>query len=270
MKGQLSAVQAHLDAGLAEITSFKKGAMDLLGQSGDPASVDSGALTQALKQRFGDLSSATSASGDLKASLDAAAKKNADLQDQVARLSEDNTRLTSDLNASQREAEALRSAQSAAAAQNASASAFSAAAAGSGTLPPGITAADARAYAEFQGLVASYLAYTKQEDASLSKYGQQKALMLSIGARDSFLASMGKFFDGILGRVKRYELQSSTDGIDTGRKSALDDVISLMTGLANQGGADAQKSFLDARLAAEKDPRMKNVITALQKFLTSR
>ena len=88
--------------------------------------------------------------------------------------------------------------------------------------------------------------------------------------RDSVLASMGKFFDGILGRVKRYELQSSTDGIDTGRKAAMDDVISLMTGLANQSGADAQKTYLDARLASEKDPRMKNVISALSRVVARR
>ncbi|HTZ50500.1 MAG TPA: hypothetical protein VMF68_02520, partial [Spirochaetia bacterium] len=72
------------------------------------------------------------------------------------------------------------------------------------------------------------------------------------------------------GRVKRYEVQSSLDGIDTGRKAALDDVISLMTGLANQKGVDAQKTFLDSRLSAEKDPRMKNVIGSLAKFLTGR
>jgi hypothetical protein len=136
--------------------------------------------------------------------------------------------------------------------------------------PAGVSAADARAFAEFQALVASYLAYTRQEDSNLAQYGQRKALMLSIGNRDSMLASLGKFFDGLLGRVKRYEAQSSLDGIDTGRKAALDDVIALMTSLANQKSVDAQKSFLDARLAAEKDPRMKNLVGALAKFITSR
>jgi len=133
-----------------------------------------------------------------------------------------------------------------------------------------VSAADARAFSEFQALVASYVAYAKQEDANLAQYGPQKALMLSIGARDSVLASMNRFFDGILGRVKRYEQQSTEDGIDTGRKAALDDVTSLMAGVANQGSVDAQKGFLQTRLAAEKDPRMKNVITALSRFLTSR
>ena len=81
---------------------------------------------------------------------------------------------------------------------------------------------------------------------------------------------MNQGFDGILGRVKRYEQQSSTDGIDTGRKAALDEVTSLMTALANQKTVDAQKSFLDQRLAAEKDSRMKSVIGALSKFVTSK
>jgi hypothetical protein len=183
--------------------------------------------------------------------------------------------LTADLGASRQDAERQRklAAQAAEALRTAQANAGTTGAvqASAVTTPPaGISAADARAYAEFQALVASYLAYTKQEDANLSQYGQRKALMLSIGGRDSMLASMGRFFDGLLGRVKRYEVQSTLDGIDTGRKAALDDVISLMTNLANQKSVDAQKSFLDGRLASEKDPRMKSVIGALAKFLTSR
>ena len=94
--------------------------------------------------------------------------------------------------------------------------------------------------------------------------------MLSVGTRDTFLASLGRTFDGILGRVKRYEVQSSTDGIDTGRKGALDDVLQLMTNLANQKTVDAQKTFLGARLSAEKDPRMKNVIESVLKVVGSR
>jgi tetratricopeptide (TPR) repeat protein len=276
LKGQLASVQTQLGARLQEITAFKKGAMNLLGQAGDPASADSAELLKGLQARFGDLSAATSSSTDLQKSLDAAVKRSSDLSDQVSRLSAENARLASDLGATRQDADrqrllasqaqdALRAAQAAggAGAQNASVST---------PLAPiaGVSEADARAYTEFQALVASYLAYTRQEDTALGQFGQRKALMLSIGARDSVLASMGRFFNGILGRVKRYELQSSADGIDTGRKAALDDVISLMTGVANQASVDAQKSFLEARLAAEKDPRMKNVIGALAKFLTNR
>ncbi|HET6450521.1 MAG TPA: hypothetical protein VFI08_04380 [Spirochaetia bacterium] len=262
LRAQLGDVQTKMNAGLAEITAFKKGTMDLLGQAGDPAAADSVALLQALQKRFGDLRSATSASGDLQKSLDAATKRSADLADQVSRLTAQNTRLTSDLNASRQQVEALKN-QPAAGTQTASAGTPPAA-------PPGVSEADARAFAEFQGLVGTYLAYTKQEDANLAQYGPQKALMLSIGARDSVLASMNRFFDGILGRVKRYEQQSTVDGIDTGRKAAMDDVIALMTGVANQGNVDAQKSFLQTRLAAEKDPRMKSLITALSRFVTNR
>ena len=134
----------------------------------------------------------------------------------------------------------------------------------------GISNAEARALAEFEGLVAGYVAYTKQEDANLGKYGQQKALMLSEGSRNTFLASLSKSFDGLLGRMTRYENQSTVDGIDTGRKGALDAVISLMTGLANQKSVDAQKTFIADRLAAEKDPRMKGVLDYLQKIVTSK
>jgi hypothetical protein len=266
LRSQLTTVQSKLNAGLAEITTFKKGAMDLLGQAGDPAAVDSAALVQGLQKRFGDLSSATSASADLQKSLADAAKRSADLADQVSRLSAQNARLTSDLGASQQALQALRGAQ-AAGAQNLSATTPGAAPV---SAPPGVSEADVRAFTEFQAVVASYLSYSKQEDANLALYGPRKALMLSIGARDSVLASLNRFFDGILGRVKRYEQQSTEDGIDTGRKAALDDVISLMTGVANQGSVDAQKSFLQTRLAAEKDPRMKNVIGALSRFVTTR
>jgi hypothetical protein len=133
-----------------------------------------------------------------------------------------------------------------------------------------VSSAEAKALTEFQDLVAGYIAYTKQEDANLLQYGPQKALMLSVGSRDTFMASLGRFFDGLLGRVKRYEQQSSTDGIDTGRKGAIDEVISLLTNLANQKTADAQKAFLDTRLAAEKDPRMKKLLGALTKVVTGK
>ena len=279
LRAQLASVQANLDAGLQEITAFKKGAMALLGQSGDPAAADSAALMSALQTRYGDLSTANKASADLlQKSLDQATQRSNELTAQVSRLSAENARLTSDLAASRQDAQqqrllaaqaadALKSAQ--ASANGTSATPASASTAGS-TLPAGVSPSDAQAFAEFQALVASYVAYTKQEDAALAKYGQRKALMLSIGGRDSVLAGLSRAFDGLLGRVKRYEVQSSLDGIDTGRKAALDDVISLMTGLANQKGVDAQKTFLDSRLSAEKDPRMKNVIGSLAKFLTGR
>ena len=279
LRAQLASVQANLDAGLQEITTFKKGAMALLGQSGDPAAADSAALMSALQKRYGDLSTASKASADLlQKSLDQATQRSNDLTAQVSRLSAENARLASDLAASRQDAQQQRllAAQAADALKSAQANANGtatapASASATGSAPPaGVSPSDARAFAEFQALVASYVAYTRQEDAALAKYGQRKALMLSIGGRDSVLAGLSKVFDGLLGRVKRYEVQSSLDGIDTGRKAALDDVISLMTGLANQKGVDAQKNFLDSRLAAEKDPRMKNLIGSLAKFLTGR
>jgi len=280
LRAQLASVQANLDAGLQEIATFKKGAMALLGQTGDPAAADSAALMSALQKRFGDLSTASKASADLlQKSLDQATQRSGDLTAQVSRLSAENARLTGDLNASRQDADQQRqlAAQAAAALKTAQAGTSSgtsvtpATVSATGSTPPaGVSPSDARAFAEFQALVASYVAYTKQEDAALSQYGQRKALMLSIGERDNVLAGLSRVFDGLLGRVKRYEVQSSLDGMDSGRRAALDDVISLMTNLANQKGVDAQRSFLDARLAAEKDPRMKNVIGSLAKFLTGR
>jgi DNA repair exonuclease SbcCD ATPase subunit len=272
LNSQLTGVRKQLDASLAEILSIKKSIIALLGLKQDPAAADSAALLTLVSQRYGDLTAAMSASSDVRKSLDAAAQKNADLTAQVTRLSSDNARLTADLNAARQEADrqrqlaaqtpdALKSAQ---AAGSAGAAAGPAAGAGSGQ-----ASADQKRLAEFEGLVAAYVAYAKQEDDNLGKHSQQKALMLSVGARDSFFASLGKFFDGFLGRVKRYESQSSTDGIDTGRRKALDDVISLMTGLANQKTADAQKSFLDARLASEKDPKMLSLLGYLQRIAAS-
>ena len=275
LKGQLDSVQSDLSGRTADITGIKQSLMSLVGMSGDPAATPADSLMEAVNRKFGDLAAATGASSDLQKSLDEAGKRASDLAAQVSRLSAQNSRLAAELSSTRQDAErqrllaaqaaeALRNAQAAGGGQPASART---APAGTG---PEIAPADARAFAEFQSLVASYLAYTKQEDANLARYGQRKALMLSIGGRDGVLASMGKFFDGLLGRVKRYEAQSATDGIDTGRKAALDDVISLMTNLANQKTVDAQRSFLDARLAAEKDPRMKSVIGALARFMTSR
>ncbi len=266
LKAQLASVQNSLDSGMAEIATFKKSAMALLRQSGDPAAADSATLMKSLETRFGDLSSATGASPELQKNLDAATRRSAELSAQLTRLSSENARLAADLSASRKEADRQR--QLAAQASDALQGSTTAAAptAGSAVTSP----ADARALAEFEKLVAGYVAYTRQEDANLKQFGQQKALMLSVGSRDTFLASLSRTFDGILGRVKRYEVQSSTDGIDTGRKGALDDVISLMTNLANQKTLDAQKSFLDARLSAEKDPRMKNVIGTVLKVVGSR
>jgi len=269
LNAQLSSVQGKLDSGMQEITSFKKSAMALLGQAGDPAAADSAMLMSALEKRFGDLSTATGASADLQKSFDAVTRRSAELSTQVSLLSSENTRLAADLKASRQDADRQRqlAAQAADALRSAQAGSGGAAAA---TGTGGVSSADARALAEFESLVAGYIGYAKQEDANLGKYGPQKALMLTMGSRDSFLASLGRYFDGLLGRVKRYELQSATDGIDTGRKGALDDIISLMTGLANQKSVDAQKAFLDARLAAEKDPRMKRVLGYLQRVVTSR
>jgi tetratricopeptide (TPR) repeat protein len=280
LKAQLESVQTDLSGRTADITGIKKSLMGLVRMNGDPAATPTDTLMETVNQKFGDLASATGASSDLQKSLEAATKRSSDLAAQVSRLSSENSRLAADLGATRQDAERQRllAAQAAEALKNAQASAAVGGQAGSrttaaGTAPGatgGISEADARAFSEFQGLVAGYLAYTRQEDANLAQYGPRKALMLSIGGRDSVLASMGKFFDGLLGRVKRYEAQSTTDGIDTGRKAALDDVISLMTNLANQKTVDAQRSFLDARLSAEKDPRMKSLIGALARFMTSR
>jgi hypothetical protein len=270
LKAQLAAVQSSLDSGMSEIAAFKKSAMALLGQSGDLSTTDSASLMSALEKRFGDLSSATGASADLQRSLEAATKRSADLSAQVTRLSSENARLAADLTSSRQDAERQR--QLAAQAPDAlrGGQPGSAAAAPSTAGPASVSSGNAKALAEFEKLAAGYIAYTRLEDANLKQYGQQKALMLTVGSRDSFLASLGKVFDGILGRVKRYEAQSSTDGIDTGRKGALDDVAALMTSLANQKTVDAQKSFLDTRLAAERDPRMKSVIAAVLKVVSSR
>jgi hypothetical protein len=266
LKAQLASVQNNLDNGMAEIVSFKRSAMALLGQSGDPSTTDSASLMKSLEKRFGDLSSATGASPELQKNLDAATRRGDDLSTQLTRLSSENARLAADLNSSRKEAERQRQLAVQAGAALQSAQVGSAASKGS----PGASGEDAGALAEFQKLVDGYLAYTRQEDANLKQFGQQKALMLSVGSRDTFLASLGRTFEGILGRVKRYEVQSSTDGIDTGRKGALDDVVLLMTNLANQKTVDAQKSFLDTRLSAERDPRMKNVIGSVRKVVGGR
>jgi hypothetical protein len=269
LKAQLASVQGSLDSGMAEITSFKKSAMALLGQRGDPSTADSAALMKSLEKRFGDLSSATGASPELQKNLDAATRRGDELSAQLARVSTENARLTADLGASRKEADRQR--QLAAQASDALVSSQNSSSPSTGTpSAAALSPEDARALAEFQKLVAGYVAYTRQEDANLKQYGAQKALMLSVGSRDTFLASLGRTFDGILGRVKRYEVQSSTDGIDTGRKGALDDVLLLMTNLANQKTVDAQKTFLDTRLSAEKDPRMKSVISSVLKVVGNR
>jgi hypothetical protein len=289
LSDQVASLQIQLDAGLAEVLAVKKSIVGLLGLKQDPAAIDSASLLKTLNDRYGDLAAATTASADLRKSLDAAAKKNADLGVQVTRLDADNARLASELSAAQKEAEAQRQeaerqrklAEQAAAGMAAGSGAgggaagAGAAAAGAAVTTAGVSTtvpsgAEDKKLAEFETLVAAYLAYAKQEDDNLAKYGQQKALMLSVGGRDGFLASLGKLFDGLLGRVKRYESQSATDGIDTGRKSALDDVIGLMTGLANQKTAETQKSFLEKRLAAEKDPRMKSLLGYLQRVVANR
>jgi hypothetical protein len=247
LNAQLASVQKDLSSRAGELTGIKKSLMNLVAMSGDPSGTPTADVMNAVNRKFGDLASAQGSSSDLTAQLRQAQANGRTLQKQIDTLSAENERLKATPQTA-----SLRSA-------------------GAGSpAAVGVSSADAKALAEFEGLVAGYIAYTRQEDANLGQYGQQKALMLSVGTRDSFIASLGRYFDGILGRVKRYEQQSSTDGIDTGRKGALDDVISLMTGLANQKSADAQKSFLDARLAAEKDPRMKNVLGYLQRIVTSR
>ena len=265
LSDQLATLQKQLDASTAEILRIKRSIIALLGTKQDPATTDSAALMTALNDRFGSLSNASGASTGLQAQLDAANQKNAQLSATLTRLNADNTRLASELSAAR--VDAAR--QTALAAQSQSALAGNTAAA---KAPPDPIAsgADQKKLQEFESLVASYVDYARKEDANLSRYDAQKALMLSLGTRDSFLASLGGFFDGLLGRVKRYEAQSSLAGIDTGRRGALDDVIEVMTGLANQKSPDLQKSFLDERLASEKDPKMKSVLGYLQRILPAR
>jgi hypothetical protein len=277
LTAQLTDVRARLESSLAEIHTLKAGIITLLGLKQDPAAADSTALMRQLNQRYGDLNTALGVSSDVKTSLDAATRKNTELTAQVAKLSGDNARLTADLSASRQEterqrqlaaqsAEDLKAAQ-AAAARAATAAQTTQAAQAAPAAAPALSSAEQRRLQEFDNLVAAYVAYAKQEDANLAANGQQKALMLSIGTRDGFIASLGKYFDGLLGRLKRYESQSSLDGISSGRRAALDDVISVMTGLANQKSPDARRSFLDGRIAAEKDARMKSLLGALQKVV---
>jgi hypothetical protein len=286
LSAQLAGVQKQLDAGLAEILAIKKNIIALLGTAQDPARADSATLLRALNLRFGDLSSASSASSaassDLQKSLDAAMKKSADLTAQVAKLSADNTRITTDLTAARQEAdrqrqlaeraaEALKSAQASIGAGSAAATTGTSAA-GAGAAAMGLSSADEKSLQEFNSLVAAYITYAKQEDDNLARYkdDQGKALFVSGGSRLGFYSTLNKVFDGILNRVNRYDAQLSIDGMETGRKSAMDELASLMTGLANQKNAAAQKTFLDARLAAEKDARMKSLLQTLQKVVASR
>ena len=77
-------------------------------------------------------------------------------------------------------------------------------------------------------------------------------------------------FDAILNRVNRYDAQLSSDAMITGRRSAMDELATLLTGLANQQSAAAQKTYLDTRLAVEKDPRMKSLLDSLLKVVAGR
>jgi hypothetical protein len=270
---KLAAVQKQLDAGMSEILAIKKTVIGLLGSKQDPATADSAALMSVLTERFGSLTNATSASADLRTQLASAQKRSTDLGASVSQLTASNAKLARDLRAAQQEAEqqaaradqaeaALKSGTSAAAAQTQTQ------AAGSATAQ---SAVEDKRLAEFDALVKSYLEYAAKEDANISANEQKKGLMLTVGTRNSFLASLGKFFDGILGRVQRYEIQSSVDGMETGRKGALDDVIAVMTGLANQKTPETQKSYLDGRIkAAEKDPKMQSLLGYLQQVVSKK
>jgi hypothetical protein len=268
---RLSGVTSELDAGLAEIQTYKKRIIALLGSRQDPATADTATLLAALEQRFADVAGAsTAASSDLQKSLDAATKKSADLTAQVTRLSADNSRLTSDLAAARQETDrqrtlAERAAEGAKSTQTAAAPAQTAPAGAQGA---GLSSADEKALQEFNALVAAYVTYAKQEDENLARYkdDQGKALFASGGNRLGFYAALNKTFDGFLNRANRYDAQLSTDGIATGRKRAMDELAALMTGLANQKTADARAAFLGARIATEKDARMKGLLAALQKI----
>jgi hypothetical protein len=261
LNGRLVTLQRQLDASTGEIIGIKRSVITLLGTQQNPATADSTALMTALNQRYGNLANATSVSSNLQGQLGAANQKNAQLTATLTRLNADNARLSTDLSAAREEA-----------ARQAGLAAAKALA-----LPPtspestGNPATSMeRKVREFENLVASYLEYAAKEDANIAKYEEQKALMLSVGSRDSFLAMVSRFFDGLLVRVKRYDAQSSAAGIETGRKRALDDVIDVMTGLANQKSPDKQRSYLDSRMAAEKDLNMKNLLGYLQRILASR
>jgi len=273
---QLASVQKQLDAGLAEILAVKKSIIALLGSTQDPVKADSATLLRALNQKFGDITNASSsASSDLQKNLDAATKKAADLTAQVTKLGADNARLTSDLTTARQEADRQRQlADRAAEALKTAQASVSA----TGTAPPatnagtGLSAEDQKNLADFNSLVAAYITYAKQEDDNLAKFkdDQGKALFASGGSRVGFYSTLNKVFDGILSRVNRYDSQLSSDGIATGRRSAMDQLASLMTGLANQKGADAQNAWLAAKVLAEKDPRMKSLLQSLQKLVTAK
>jgi hypothetical protein len=265
LSAQLSAVQKQLDASVSELTGVKRSIITLLGLKQDPVSADSAALMTALNQHYGSLSNASSANSGLQAQLDAANQKNTQLAASISKLNADNSALTADLNAAREEA-ARKAALAAQGQQQPAAQAAS-------TEASGLSAADQKRLDDLNALLLSYTRdYAAKEDANLGTYARdpQKALMLSVGSRDSFLASLSKMFDGLLGRVKRYEAQSAADGITTGRRGALDDVLAVMTGLANQKTPEGQKSYLDAKVTAEKDPKMKSVLGSLQKIVAGK
>ncbi len=136
----------------------------------------------------------------------------------------------------------------------------------------GLSAEDQKNLADFNDIVAAYITYAKQEDDNLAKFkdDQGKALFASGGSRQGFYSTLDKVFSGILGRVNRYDAQLSTDGITTGRRSAMDQLATLMTGLANQKGADAQNAWLSTKISAEKDARMKSLLQSLQKLISAK
>jgi hypothetical protein len=265
LSDQLATFQKQLDASAEQILGIKKNIIALLGTKQDPSTADTTALVTALNDRYGSLANAAGVSAGLQSQLEAANQKNTQLSATLSRLNADNTRLTAELAAAREEA--AREAAALAVQTSKSVPTGTTPAAADPRPPSG---ADQKKLQEFEKLVASYVDYARKEDANLSRYDAQKALMLSLGSRDGFLASLGGFFDGLLGRVKRYEAQSSMAGIETGRRSAMDDVIGVMTGLANQKSPDQQKSFLDNRLASENDPKMKSVLGYLQRVLTAR
>jgi hypothetical protein len=278
---QLATVQKQLDASVSELQGVKRSIISLLGLKEDPVSADSAALMSALNQRYGSLSNATSANSSLQGQLDAANQKNTQLASSIAKLNADNSSLTAERNAARAEAarqsaEAARQAALAAQGQGqqgATQAAQSTQAANTGSAGSGLSAVDQKRLDDLNTLLLSYTRdYAQKEDANLGKYVQdpQKALMLSVGSRDGFLASLSKMFDGLLGRVKRYEAQAASDGITTGRRTALDDVLAVMTGLANQKTPEGQKSYLDAKVSAEKDPKMKSVLGSLQKIVAGK
>lgn len=93
LSAQVAALQKQIADRGTEITGIKKSIMGLLGVQGDPDRADTSALMQALSARYGDLSAAKGASGDLAERAARAEENAAALQKKIDVLSSENQKL---------------------------------------------------------------------------------------------------------------------------------------------------------------------------------